>query len=371
MVSAKTLRIAILGTRGIPNRYGGFEQFAEYLSVGLAEKGHEVTVYNPHFHTVTGSEFKGVKIRYKYSPENLLGASANFIYDYLSLKDALNRGFDIILECGYGTASPSFKVLNLEKSVVLTNMDGMEWKREKWSRVTQWLMRKFEKWGVEESHGLIADNPGIAEYLHKQYDKRSRMIPYGASIFRKPEIDVLNMMGCEPGGYFLVVARLEPENNIKTIFDGYLDAKNETPLIVVGSKKTAYAKRLIREYGADHRIRFTDSIYERKILNTLRYHCQLYFHGHSVGGTNPSLLEAMACSSLIAAHKNPFNQSVLNGDAFYFENREDIKDLLSTNTLNREKREQMIRNNLSKIEKRYNWTTIVNEYESYFRSLLI
>src|SRR5215216_3264604 len=123
------MRIAILGTRGIPNNYGGFEQFAEYISIGLAKKGHDVTVYNPKFHPYKEAEFKGVNIIKVYSPEEKLGSVGNFIYDYNCLKDAKQRNFDVIYEAGYATCSPFFYLLKSKKSKLIINMDGIEWKR--------------------------------------------------------------------------------------------------------------------------------------------------------------------------------------------------------------------------------------------------
>src|SRR5687767_2857482 len=134
MNSTNRLKIAILGTRGIPNQYGGFEQFAEILSVELIKRGHHVTVYNPHFHTHSESEYKGVTIEKKYSPEKQLGSSANFIYDFICLADARKKKFDVYLELGYQSSSVSFLVLKPKNGILITNMDGLEWKRAKWSK---------------------------------------------------------------------------------------------------------------------------------------------------------------------------------------------------------------------------------------------
>ena len=135
------MKIAILGTRGIPNNYGGFEQFAEYISIGLVKKGHDVTVYNPSFHPYKETKFKGVNIIKAYSPEEKLGSMGNFIYDYNCLKDAKQRNFDIIYEAGYATCSPFFYLLKSKKSKLITNMDGIEWKRSKWNFLTKKLMK--------------------------------------------------------------------------------------------------------------------------------------------------------------------------------------------------------------------------------------
>ena len=141
------MKIAFLGTKGIPNNYGGFEQFAEYLSVRLVALGHQVTVYNPSFHAYQATEFKGVTIKKIYSPEKWIGGAANFIYDHLCLKDALRQGFDLIYEAGYHSVAFSYKLLSVRKlksPVLITNMDGLEWKRSKWNFWVRKLIRKLE-----------------------------------------------------------------------------------------------------------------------------------------------------------------------------------------------------------------------------------
>ncbi|MGL4338732.1 MAG: DUF1972 domain-containing protein, partial [Turicibacter sp.] len=159
------MKIAILGTRGIPNNYGGFEQFAEYLSLGLIKRGHEVSVYNPHFHPYKEISFNGVSIIKKFSPEKQIGASANFIYDFLCYKDAINKDFDVILECGYHSNAPSYFLKRKNKKpLLITNMDGLEWRRSKWNEFTRKLIKKLERIAVAKSDILVSDNLGIQEY---------------------------------------------------------------------------------------------------------------------------------------------------------------------------------------------------------------
>ena len=160
------MKIAILGTRGIPNNYGGFEQCAEYLSIGLVEKEHQVTVYSPDFHPYKDEFYKGVRIIRKASPKSFFGNSAtNFIYDYLCFKDAVRKDFDIILELGLITSSLSIIFCNHKKKMIVTNLDGLEWKRSKWNKIVQKITKKLEKYGVKHSDYLIADNVGIQDYF--------------------------------------------------------------------------------------------------------------------------------------------------------------------------------------------------------------
>ena len=363
------LKIAILGTRGIPNQYGGFEQFAEYLSVGLAEKDHKVTVYNPHFHEFQEAAYRGVEVVYKYSPEDKLGASANFIYDYLCLRDALNKDFDIILECGYQSVAVSYFITPIQKSILVTNMDGMEWKRSKWSNFVKKITKKFEEWGAKKSHALVSDNKGISEYLQNEYGVVSAMIPYGAEIFNEPNLEVLLEYEVRDCNYFLLIARLEPENNIEMILDGYVESDSETTFLVIGNHSTPYGESLKKKYHQSG-IKFLGGIYDQNKINNLRYYSKAYFHGHSVGGTNPSLLEAMACNCFIIAHDNEFNKSVLKENALFFGNAIKVKEYIKNIDEFNDSKEEFKNNNIEQVKSTYSWDTIVDQYERLFKELV-
>ena len=363
------MKIAILGTRGIPNNYGGFEQCAEYLSVGLVKKGHDVTIYSPHFHPYNKPEYKGVKIIKKLSPESILGHSAaNFFYDYLCFKDAARKDFDIILELGLITSALSIIFCNHRGKIVATNLDGLEWKRAKWSSLIQRLTKKLEKYGVKYSDYLIADNLAIQDYIEKEYNAKSEVIAYGTVKCLPPDETSLDIYGIKKrGDYLLSIARLEPENNLEMMFDAYIQSKSDTPYYVIGNHITNYGDYLKDKYR-NKGIIFLGGIFHKKHLDDIRYYSKFYLHGHSVGGTNPALLEAMAAQTLIIAHENRFNKTVLGQDAFYFSSATDLtklfmKDLISDKIF-------FSSNNLQKIKKVYNWKTIIDQYESYFQQIL-
>jgi glycosyltransferase involved in cell wall biosynthesis len=362
------MKIAILGTRGIPNNYGGFEQCAEYLSVGLVNRGHNVTVYSPKFHLYKGDTYKGVNIIRKSSPENILGNSAsNFIYDYLCFKDATRRDFDIILELGLITSSLSIIFCRHKGKIVATNLDGLEWKREKWSKLVQKLTKKLEKYGVKNSDYLIADNIGIQQYLQKEYNLTSELIAYGAVDILPPDDTCLNDYGITEKSYFLSIARLEPENNLEMMFDAYISSNNKTPYYVVGNHTTHYGDFLKDKYR-NKGIIFLGSIFNKIHLDNIRYYSKLYIHGHSVGGTNPALLEAMAAKALILAHNNKFNRSVLEKDAFYFSSSDELSKLFNQDLDSNKK--EVTSNNFNKIETAYRWPVVIDQYESYFERIL-
>ena len=372
------MKIAFISTRGIPNNYGGFEQFAEYISVGLAARGHEVVVYSPHSHPYKEDSYKGVRIKHIYSPETWMGSSVgSFFYDFASLKDALKREkFDIIYEAGYTSIVPAyiwFDVKNIKYPIFTTNMDGLEYKRTKFNK---WV-RKFVFWEerttVKHSHYLIADNMGIHDYYKEKYGKESKFLAYGADIHDDYDVNLLQEFGLEADNYYLLVARLEPENNIEMAIQGYL-ASNENgvkPLIIVGKTNTPHGKYLVQKYGEEKNIRFVGGIYDFKKLNSVRYFSFAYFHGHSVGGTNPSLLEAMASNCYILAHNNIFNKAVLKENAHYYGSAEEVSALLDDiHHLANSHKDMFIANNLEEIRNEYSWEKLVDEHEKYFKWLL-
>lgn len=363
------MRIAILGTRGIPNNYGGFEQFAEYISTGLVKKGHHVTVYNPHFHPYKLTEFKGVNIIVINSPEEKIGSIANFVYDYKCLKDAAERNFDIIYEAGYATCSPFFYLLKSTNTRLITNMDGLEWKRSKWGFFAKRVMKFLEKLAVKRSHYLVSDNQGIQEYYRESFNKESFFIPYGADININHDRNDLSGFKVTADDFFIIIARMEPENNIDIILKAYQKSGRTEPLLVIGNYETKYGRLLYKKHNKNG-IRFLGSIYNKKVLDSLRYYSKAYLHGHSVGGTNPSLLEAMASSCFIIAHQNLFNKSVLKRNGIYFESIETLKNIfINIDTIINHKIE-FITNNLEEINLNYNWESIISKHSTIFEKII-
>lgn len=362
------MKVAIIGTRGIPNNYGGFEQFAEYLSKAFTAKGHAVTVYNSHNHPFKASEWNQVTIVHKFDPEFLFGSFGQFIYDFNSIWHTRRRNFDIILQLGY-TSSSIWSFLFPKGSIVVTNMDGLEWKRTKYSRPVRKFLKYAEYLAATRSDCLVADSLGIQEYLKEKYDLPSEFIPYGAHPFRDPDVNLLGKYALGKYQYDMLIARMEPENNIEPILDGVVLANAGRDFLVVGRTTTPFGKHLREKFGKYSNIKFLGSIYDISTLNNLRYYSHLYFHGHSVGGTNPSLLEAMASHSLICAHNNIFNSSILGDDAYFFDNARDVARHLKVVTRN-EIEMQKTQNNFAKIEIYYNWEKIIDQYEDLFLTVL-
>ncbi len=354
------LRIAILGTRGIPNHYGGFEQFAEHLSAGLTERGHSVTVYNSHLHPFKKDSWNAVKIIHCFDPEKMLGTAGQFVYDLNCILDARKRNYDIILQLGY-TSSSVWGSFLPKQAVSITNMDGLEWKRSKYSKPVKRFLKFAEGLAVKKSDYLIADSPEIKKYLSNKYDLPILYIPYGAEQYNNEDEKILADYCLTKRNFSLLMARMEPENNIEAVLDGMHLGNSEKKFLVIGDISNRFGKYIVHKYKNDSRILFTGSIFHSQKIHTLRTFSHLYFHGHSVGGTNPSLLEAMSSKALIAAHDNPFNKSVLQNDALYFSDANDVRRIIETTK--RAEQEKKVDNNLSKITDQFNWQKIISQYE--------
>eukprot|EP01037_Dinobryon_pediforme_P007089 gene7089-7153_t len=315
-------------TRGIPNHYGGFEHISEYVSEGLVKRGHAVTVYNSHNHP------------YRERSK-----------------------FDVVLIMGY-TSSSVWGKLYPRDSTIITNMDGLEWKRSKYSPSVQKFLRYAEKLAVKHSQFYISDSMVIKSYLADKYQVNSKYIPYGADLFSEEEREQADSSEVLKEDYFLLMARMEPENNIETILEGFNNSSSHRKFKVLGDTGNRFGKFITHKFKNDERIEFKGSIFDTGKVRSLQNNSYLYFHGHSVGGTNPSLLEAMASEALIAAHNNPFNKSVLNADAFYFSNAKEVRNLVET-VQRKDTEKAMVSNNLQKIKYQFNWEKIIDEYEKF------
>jgi glycosyltransferase involved in cell wall biosynthesis len=361
------MKIGIIGTRGIPNQYGGFEQFTEFVAPELVARGHEIYVYNSSLHSYEETTWKGVHLLRMRDPQNRVGTIGQFIYDFNCIMDTRKRNFDIIFQLGY-TSSSIWYFLLPKKAVVVTNMDGLEWKRSKYSRTVQRFLHKAEKLAATKSDFLIADSKGIQKYLYKVYNRKSEYIAYGAALFESPNAEHLAKFNLQPYAYNMLIARMEPENNIETILEGHHNGVRNRKLVLIGNYENKYGNYLKKKYAGEL-TEFWGSFYDLDVLNNLRFFSNIYFHGHSVGGTNPSLLEAMASQALIVAHDNIFNRAILEKDAYYFKSAKDITDLLVANT-EKGKNMSFITNNNEKIVNSYSWSHITNQIEKFLKDCL-
>jgi len=353
------LKIAILGTRGIPNNHGGYEQFAEYFAKHLVKSGYETYVYSSSLHPYKENTWNGVHIIHKYDPENWLGTSGQFIYDLNCILDIRRKKMDVVFQLGY-TSSSIWNWLIPKNIKLITNMDGLEWKRSKYSKKVQTFLKYAEKLAIKHSDILIADSPGIQEYLKNKYAVESEYIAYGVESENEYNDSVLQELDVTKNKYNMLIARIEPENNIEVILNGVANSNCENYFLVIGNADNSFGKYLVDRFN-NNKIRFIGSIYNLPKLNSLRKYSNIYFHGHSVGGTNPSLLEAMASYAFICAHDNIFNKSILKDDAFYFLDESDVTKVLESK--NKKNHQSFLDQNYKRVVMDFNWKSINEKYE--------
>jgi glycosyltransferase involved in cell wall biosynthesis len=360
------MKIGIIGTRGIPNKYGGFEQFAERFGTMMAARGHDITVYSSQKHPFKESSYKNVHIVRAYDPGKFMGTAGQFIYDLNCILHSRKQDYDLVFQLGY-TSSTIWWWLYNKDAVLATNMDGMEWKRAKYGSLAKLFLRYAERLGALHSNYLIADSIGIKDYLRSKYKRDATMVSYGADLYI-PDISGPNALmryDLLPGAYDILIARFEPENNIETVLMTYARNPKRKLLIIGNYNATRYGISMHKTYGQMSQIIFAGEEFNIARLNELRYHSRLYIHGHSVGGTNPSLLEAMACQALICAHDNEFNREVLKENAFYFKGSSDLDQVVNSKLIKADYEFWIISNKI-RIQKEYNWEIIVNKLEQYF-----
>jgi len=320
--------VAIIGTRGIPNRYGGFEYFAENISVSLAQKGYKIAVFEPQKTEGNLADYLGVKrIPIKHWP-GFPHVFSKLAYGCNSLIKAKKLNIDTIICCGHSPAL-FFPLFSKHfRSKIIVNPDGIEWKREKWGIIAMVFLRLTERIAIKLIKRVVADNEAICNYIRNQYNKKATHIAYGVNIpLEKADTLLVTAKNQIPNSFGLCIARFEPENSIELILKSFLQANK--PLVIVGDYNNTYGKRLFKQFGNVPNFLFWGAEYDTNILDSLRAKCTLYIHGHTVGGTNPSLLQAMASGCNIVAHSNPFNQSTLKNGGHYFSNLEQLTSIIN------------------------------------------
>jgi len=350
--------LAILGSRGIPAKYGAFEVAAEKIAQGLLEKGWSVTVFCPHSQAYRELSYRGIALRRVWHPP---GGAGSLIYDGLSLLIASAGRFDAILMFGYG-AGPFFLIPRLFRTPLIVNTDGLEWKRSKWPWSVKLYFQFAERLVTRAADQLISDAWGIKRYYKEKYGVDSEYIAYGTEMPNASN-DGVHEFGLQSKQYYVVVMRLEPENSILEIVRGYLASRTARPLILVGPS-TPFFDRAIRPLlNGQERVRYLGSIYERDRVFALRTNAFAYVHGHTVGGTNPSLLEAMASGNFIVAKDVEFNREVVGDLGRYFATAEDLTRIMD----DLEQADPAVISRLggaarAVVEERFQWQRVIDAY---------
>lgn len=351
------VKVAIIGTVGIPAKYGGFETLAQQLVENLSEENIQYTVY------CSGKVYKKNSRPKKYQnawlvylPIDANGASS-ILYDLISILHALRKN-NTLLVLGVSALIflPLIRLFWRNKKFVV-HIDGLEWKREKWNRLAKTFLKFSEKIAVKYSNVTIADNLAIREYITQQYSKSSVLIEYGADHVNIPDTVIKE-------NYAFGVCRIEPENNVHVVLEAFSHMPDKRLVLVGNWNNSHYGLNLRERFNVCTNITMLDPIYEQQKLDKLRNSCMLYIHGHSAGGTNPSLVEAMYMGLPVAAYDVIYNRYTMGNKGFYFSDSQELIKVVNNAT------PQSLQQNgcdMSSIaHARYKWQIIAKKYEALF-----
>lgn len=355
-------KVSIIGTVGIPAKYGGFETLVEYLTKNQG-KNYYMTVYcSSKNYDKQLSEHNGAKLKYV----NLKANGAQSIpYDIISLFQSLKNS-DVILILGVSGCILLPLVKLISKNKILLNIDGLEWKRGKWGKFTKWFLKFSEKIGVKYADEIVTDNKVITDYVKSEYGLDSHLIAYGSDHVTKESFDdsFLAKYPFAKSNYAFKVCRIEPENNIHIILEAFSKLPDKNIVCVGNWGNSEYGKNLKKEFSKYDNIFLLDPIYDQKVLNQFRCNCSIYVHGHSAGGTNPSLVEAMYLGLPIFAFGVDYNKETTENKALYFD---DVNELVSLLKNIDDQQLIDIGNHMNIIAKeRYTWAYISTLYSKLF-----
>lgn len=361
------IRIALLGSRGLPHKFGGFEQLVHELAFYLPKDTFEIYVACEKSLKRESIHIPGVKLVY-FPVSERFRIISGVIYDILSLIWSSLMDINIVYLVGY-SAGPFCVIPRILGKTTIVNVDGFEWKRHSFSKFVRFLLKKLEMLTVKSANYILCDSQAIQLYYRKNYGIDSFFIPYSVPIVYSADYNLVTKFGLDKHAYYLVVCRLEPENNIDLIIRGFKKSRSARKLVIVGNlKNTKYIRELLEM--KDERVSFLGGIYDRKTIEALKFYCFAYLHGHEVGGTNPSLLEALGGSSAIIALDVPFNREVARDAAVYFKkNPEEIGERI--NEIEQDvPRVQLMRSKaLERVKCNYSREIILSAYANMFESV--
>jgi glycosyltransferase involved in cell wall biosynthesis len=350
----------MLGTRGVPASYGGFETAVEEIGWRLVEAGHDVTVFCRNGNGL--STYRGMEL--VHLPALRRRSLETLSHTALSVAHPKARGSDVCFLFNAANA-PFLPWLRSQRVPVAVHVDGLEWQRGKWGPVGKRFYRMSERLAVRWADAIIADAIGISDYYAKQYGAESRLIAYGAPIVDPPS-ERLQEIDLDGGGYHLLVARFEPENHVDVVLEGYSRSTSAFPMIVVGSVpyETAHSRAIRAIADRDSRIRLIGPIWDQELLDSLYGGAVSYWHGHSVGGTNPSLLRAMGAGAPVAAFDVSFNREVMGpSTGLFWRSVQDVPAVLAALEVDPERTREMGQAGRLRVAARYRWEDVAREYE--------
>ena len=355
------MKVAIVGTQGVPANYGGFESLAENLLGEYCPQDIVYTVFcSGKDMTEKLRRYKGANL--KYVPLHANGFQS-IPYDIISLCRSIT-GYDVVMVLGVSGCLflPVFRMFNRKKLII--NIDGLEHRRAKWGNLARWVLRTSEAMAVKFADVVIADNKGIQDYVQSTYHKPSELIAYGGdhvkrSLSEEFIKDALSKYGLRAGEYAITVCRIEPENNSHIILDAF--SKTNKKLVFIGNwNHSEYSKHLREQYSKFDNILILDAIYDLDVLYALRSNAGIYMHGHSAGGTNPSLVEAMFFGMPIIAYDVIYNRETTGNKAYYFCASDEIIRFLERSDLDGKAMTEIA-------EKNYTWKNIAAKYVALYR----
>ena len=361
----------MLGTRGVPAHYGGFETAIEEIGRRLVTSGHEVVVYCRGAEDERRTEHLGMEL--VHLPALRRRSLETLSHTALSALHLLLRGPrpDVVIVFNAANA-PFLPLLRLRRVPVAVHVDGLEWKRAKWGGAGRHYYRLVEALAVRWADALIADAQGIADYYTDEFGAPTELLAYGAPIQVEPAGDRVAEVGLTPDGYHLVVARFEPENHVAEIVAGYHGSDATLPLVVVGSAPYAdeYTARIRVLAEGDPRIRLLGAVWDQELLDQLYANAATYLHGHSVGGTNPSLLRAMGAGAPTIAYDVNFNREVLGPEGWFFTSAGDLGRLVGAAESTVQERRDRGRRLRERAAATYQWLEVAHGYEALAKALL-
>jgi len=362
------MRIALIGTRGVPANYGGFETCVEEVGSRLADRGHDVTVYcrsnNYNKHVLS---YKGMQL--VYLPSLKRKSLDTLTHTLLSVVHSLFKSYDVLMVFNAAN-SPVLLLPRLFNKKIAINTDGLEWKRGKWGATARFYYKFSEWFATKITNRIVADSRGIQDYYRQSYGVDSSFIAYGAYISKSKNPDLLHSMGLKAGEYFLQITRFEPENNPLLTIQAYKKLNCRKKLVIVGGVPfpSEYSRQIEKE--ASDKILLPGPIYENSVLRELWCNCYAYIHGNEVGGTNPALLQTMASGCFTIAIDVSFSKDVLKDCGIYFcKSVNDLADKMVWSIENEEDLDEYKVRAVQRIIRYYNWDDVAESYETLFSQL--